>query len=397
MSMEEVKEGIYRYEPMKGMYGYYMEMDSNGQVVRIAKYDKLRIEKNGKCFELENGKLSRLCVYENGEMKRVIQGWELCHMILSGRIDSRFMDFLDDSFFVCDFSTGDTGGLFQLNGKYCSVEWSEGLSQSVMVDMDSKEMIVYRNDERIDTQYSVEVIDLDATGRRWEGEVKDKKPFGYGVIYDEEGRKEYEGFMKDGMRVCYGIEYYSDIGQVKYKGCYNSDNRFGKGVLNNRNGEVEYDGPWKDDKPYSFSLDGTTIDNHVELLDIPSDSFNELESFVLPSFIHSLKRIVIGDYCFRSVHLFELDGLSELESIEIRTQSITYCKKDDWNSSDDERTDSVCRIVNCSQLKSIQIDDYSFKYYHSFELDNLPSLQSIDIGRDCFFYSSSFSLIGLTD
>ena len=238
---------------------------------------------------------------------------------------------------------------------------------------------------------------MDANGRRWEGGVKDKKPFGYGVIYDEEGRKEYEGFMKDGMKVCYGIEYYNDIGQVKYKGCYNSDNRFGIGILYNRNGEVEYDGPWKDDKPYSFSLDGTTIDNHVELLDIPSDSFNELESFVLPSFIHSLKRVVIGDYCFRSVHLFELDGLSELESIEIRTQSITYCKKDDWNSSDDERTDSVCRIVNCSQLKSIQIDDYSFKYYHSFELDNLPSLQSIDIGRDCFFYSSSFSLIGLTD
>ena len=36
-------------------------------------------------------------------------------------------------------------------------------------------------------------IDLDVNGKRWEGGVKDGKPFGWGVLYDGEGKKEYEG------------------------------------------------------------------------------------------------------------------------------------------------------------------------------------------------------------
>ena len=91
------------------------------------------------------------------------------------------------------------------------------------MDMDSKEMIVYRNGERVDTQCAGEVIDLDTNGRRWEGRMMEGQPYGYGVMYDEEGKKEYEGFMMDGMKSCYGIEYYSDIERMKYEGCYNND------------------------------------------------------------------------------------------------------------------------------------------------------------------------------
>ena len=41
--------------------------------------------------------------------------------------------------------------------------------------------------------------------------------------------------------------------------------------------------------------------------------------------------------------------------------------------------------------------DGSFRDYHSFELNNLPSLQSIDMGGYCFYYAPSFSLTGLID
>ena len=37
--------------------------------------------------------------------------------------------------------------------------------------------------------------------------------------------------------------------------------------------------------------------------------------------MHSLKRIVIGDDCFGKVRVFELDGLDELESVEIGQRS----------------------------------------------------------------------------
>ena len=103
----------------------------------------------------------------------------------------------------------------------------------------------------------------------------------------------------------------------------------------------------------------------------------------------NLKRIVIGDGCFKCVRLFELDGLNELESVVIGEWS--------FKISDKERTDGECRIVNCPKLKSIQIGNGSFIDYRSFELNNLPSLESIDIGDKCFGYALSFSLIGLID
>ena len=102
-----------------------------------------------------------------------------------------------------------------------------------------------------------------------------------------------------------------------------------------------------------------------------------------------LKRIVIGDWCFRSVRVFELDGLGELESVVIGKES--------FKMSDDERTDGSGRIVNCPKLKSIQIDGVSFSDYHSFELNNLPSLRSIEVGEKCFHWTPLFSLTGLID
>ena len=102
-----------------------------------------------------------------------------------------------------------------------------------------------------------------------------------------------------------------------------------------------------------------------------------------------LKTIVIGNNCFESVRLVELNGLYELESLVIGYRS--------FRISDKEQSDGSCRIVNCPKLRSIQIGQYSFQDYNSFELNNLPSLQSIDIGYWCFRFAPSFSLTGLID
>ena len=102
----------------------------------------------------------------------------------------------------------------------------------------------------------------------------------------------------------------------------------------------------------------------------------------------ALKSIVIGDHCFGKVRVFELDGLSELESVVIFFRSF-------WINSN-ERNGSY-RIVNCPKLKSIYIDGFSFQDYRTFELNNLPSLQSIDMGDRCFIWTPSFSLISVID
>ena len=103
----------------------------------------------------------------------------------------------------------------------------------------------------------------------------------------------------------------------------------------------------------------------------------------------SLKRIVIGDECFGSVRLFELDGLFELESIVIGQRS--------FRISSSKRADGTCRIVNCPKLKSITVDRDSFDDYNILELKSLPSLHSIDVKYGSYYRIRSFSLTGLID
>ena len=138
-----------------------------------------------------------------------------------------------------------------------------------------------------------------------------------------------------------------------------------------------------------FDLSRLLIKDSTNLT-IPSDYLNRSDITSLSIPIHwDLKRIVIGTDCFGSVRLFELDGLSGLESVKVKRQS--------FKSNDGERNDGVCRIVNCPKFKSLEIGDGSFCDYHSFELNNLPSLQFIDIGQNCFDCAPSFSLTGLNN
>ena len=123
---------------------------------------------------------------------------------------------------------------------------------------------------------------------------------------------------------------------------------------------------------------------------IPNGYFNgnNIASFNISN-NGELKSIVIGDNCFGKVRVFDLDGLSELESVVIGQKS--------FRIGSSERSDGSYRIVNCPKLKSIQIGYQTFRDYHSFELNNLTSLQTIDIGEENFFYAPSFSLISVID
>lgn len=97
-----------------------------------------------------------------------------------------------------------------------------------------------------------------------------------------------------------------------------------------------------------------------------------------------LKRIVIGNNCFKRIKVLDIENLSELESITIGSNSFTG-------------KDGSCRIVNCPKLKSIQIKHESFYSYHSFEVNNLPSLHFISMGNKCYHDVSSLLLSGWID
>ena len=134
----------------------------------------------------------------------------------------------------------------------------------------------------------------------------------------------------------------------------------------------------------------TLIQLNPSNLTIPNNAFNRNSiSALVISNVTSIRRIEIGDNSFNRVREFELNGLSELESVVIGKES--------FRIGDSERSDGACRIVNCPKLISIQIGDRAFNDYHSFELNNLPSLQSIDIGQWCFYWVPLFSLTGLIE
>ena len=325
---------------------------------------------------------------ENGEKEISIKEWD--GMGMKERLNTLMKEKNDDSMMEYDIETGREHGVWKKEEKCYAIKRGDEENRVVVADLKTHEMRVYDGDDwKESEQDGVDCIDLDVSGKRWEGGVKNGKPFGYGVLFDEEGKKEYEGFMVDGVKVCYGIEYYSDIEWVKYRGCFYEGKRFGRGVLYDRNGIIEYNGLWKNDMVYSPNSSGSTIDNHTESVTISDGLFNNREPFIPSYYMHSLKRIVIGNECFGKVRVFELDGLSELESVVIGQQS--------FRIGSFERNDGSYRIVNCPKLKSIQLSDNSFNDYHSFELNNLPSLQSIDIGWQCFYNAPSFSLTGLID
>ena len=340
---------------------------------------------NGSEFTTENVEICN----GNEEKEITIKEWD--GMVMKEKLDTVMKEKNNnDSMMEYDIETGRECGVWKKEEKCYAIKRGNEENRVVVTDLKTHIMRVYDGDDwKENEQDGVDCIDLDVNGKRWEGGVKDGKPFGYGVLFDEEGKKEYEGFIVDGVKMGYGIEYYSDIEWVKYRGCFYDGKRFGKGVLYDRSEMVDYDGLWKNDSTYCDQFDGNGIDCYTELVSINDGSFNEVKSFILPSFIHSLKRIAIGNKCFGKVRVVELDGLDELESVVIGNDSFSI--------SDKERPYASYRIVNCPKLKSIQIGYDSFYDYHSFELNNLPSLQSIDLGGWCFRYAPSFSLTGLID
>ena len=113
--------------------------------------------------------------------------------------------------------------------------------------------------------------------------------------------------------------------------------------------------------------------------------------------LNTIESIEIGDNCFENVELFNIDGLNELKSLKIGINSFTK-EKDSWGS-DSYRSFG---ILNCIELESIEIGEYSFSDYGGgFELKNLPKLSSIKIGeigsRSCNFCYSSFVIKGIID
>ena len=131
------------------------------------------------------------------------------------------------------------------------------------------------------------------------------------------------------------------------------------------------------------------IDVLVSNLIIQNGIGMRMMQFNVGSFDH-LQSLIIGNDCFTSVKQFRIEHKESLISIQIGENSFTSQKK--GRGKDSSKSFS---IISCPSLKSIEIGCFSFSdYAGKFELNQLPSLETIKIGEvgmpSMNFSSSSF-------
>ena len=264
-SKEEVKDGFYGHEPMKGMDGYCKEVDSSGQVI-IAEYDVLRMRKNGKCFELEDGKVKRVCLYENDEMKLLLTEFNGSMMTeynssgqivyeggFKGNMKNGFMRNGNGKEYVRLVTSSGNGLATERNESTTLIgTWKNGKKDGEFYELDAYSLVkrtcLYVNDEmsRVIQEFNNHIM----------------------TEYNEQGMKVYEGAYTGDMRSGFvrngkGFQFNGE-GSVKQLCIYENGEmkrviqKFNKDVMMefDLNGKIVYEGGYSGDLTNGFVRDG---------------------------------------------------------------------------------------------------------------------------------------------
>ena len=257
------------------------------------------------------------------------------------------------------------------------VEYGSG--RIAWVDVHKKELLEVEGVDLSEMKRN-EILDLSVEGDRWEGDVLNGNPCGWGVLFDKNNERVYEGFRIDEKNVCYGRTYYSDISRVEYEGEWCDGGRWGRGVQYDRNGVVVYDGEWLNDAPLEKRIEITSVNvllhNHVEELRVSDGYCNEegLKELDLHLFVN-LRELKVGNECFENVNEVKLIGLIKLESVVIGENSFTKNKN---GYGDDPNRHFY--LKNCPKLRSLKMGRYSFSDYTVCEIENVDALEVIEMG-----------------
>ena len=271
----------------------------------------------------------------------------------------------------------------------------------VEVDVKRKELLRVNGEEVSGIEHN-QVLDLSDDGERWEGDVLNDQPYGWGVLYDSENRMVYEGFCIGEVNVCYGRSYYPDVGVIEYEGGICEGKRWGRGTQYDRTGVVIYEGGWlnntHDNKIVLFNEDNyRSVPYHtmVEELIVGDYCCNGEEWRMINfSLLVMLRELRVGDGSFKRVNRVNLVSLHQLERVVIG--------KDCFTEKEDE-----CEIFNreyrgrfymkdCEKVRELKIGYHSFCDYKLCVIENTPLLEAIEMGdskiSDNFFVASSLKL-----
>ena len=130
----------------------------------------------------------------------------------------------------------------------------------------------------------------------------------------------------------------------------------------------------------------------VEVMIVDNNACNDKCFTALAlSFFSNLKVFEVGDYSFAFVDEVKLIGLSQLERVVIGGNSFTK-EKNSWGNDPDRHF----YLKNCERVRELKMGRYSFSDYSVCEIENVPSLEVIEMGElnewSCNFDYASLEL-----
>ena len=115
----------------------------------------------------------------------------------------------------------------------------------------------------------------------------------------------------------------------------------------------------------------------MEVMIVDNNACNDKCYYQLDlSFFSNLKVFEVGDYSFPFVEEVKLIGLSQLERVVIGMNSFT---KYDYDYDYDPTRHFY--LKGCERLRELKIGHHSFMDYSVCEIENVPSLEVIEMGE----------------
>ena len=120
------------------------------------------------------------------------------------------------------------------------------------------------------------------------------------------------------------------------------------------------------------------LNSTMEEIIVDSNACND-ESFTVLSLTRfvDLRVFAVGNECFENVDEVKLIGLNRLERVVIGRNSFTKCK----NGRPTNDPNRHFYLKNCERVRELKIGRYSFSDYSVCEIENVPSLEVIEMGE----------------
>ena len=129
----------------------------------------------------------------------------------------------------------------------------------------------------------------------------------------------------------------------------------------------------------------------MEVITVGNNKCNGTNDRIDLSKYVNLKNVSIGNGCFLYQDVLNLTGLHSLERVMIGEKSFTKEKNDYGNDANRK-----LYVKNCDALKELKIGRYSFSDYSLIEIENVNSLELIEIGKvNSFSYNFYFASLEL--